>query len=77
MREKGELAALINTGSTCYINCILQCYFSIPALRQMVHVLDVEALEPTPTFDMGKIKALAELQQLFAKMECSARGYGT
>ena len=75
-REPGLGVGLKNIGNTCYVNSLLQTYFSIPELRGAILKWDYTPWMNNPAAAEGSgggVALVAALQQLFAEMMLSDR----
>jgi hypothetical protein len=75
-REPGLGVGLKNIGNTCYVNSLLQTYFSIPELRGAIMEWDYTPWMNSPAAAEGSgggVALVAALQQLFAEMMLSDR----
>ena len=75
-REDDMGVGLKNIGNTCYVNSLLQTYFSIPELRQAIMTWDFTPWMDEPAAaesSGGGVALVAALQQLFAEMSLSNR----
>ncbi len=75
-REPGLGVGLKNIGNTCYVNSLLQTYFSIPELRGAIMKWDYTPWMNNPAAAEGSgggVALVAALQQLFAEMMLSDR----
>ena len=76
IREPGMGVGLKNIGNTCYVNSLLQTYFSIPELREAIMKWDYTPWINDPAAAESKgggVALVAALQQLFAEMMLSNR----
>ena len=86
VREEGAFVGLTNLGATCYINSLLQLWFHNANFRQAIYAWD-PANEPAEknnktlpglpgnSQDFAPESPIGNLQQLFALMQFSKRGY--
>jgi hypothetical protein len=75
-REPGLGVGLKNIGNTCYVNSLLQTYFSIPELRGAIMKWDYTPWMSNPAAAEGSgggVALVAALQELFAEMMLSDR----
>jgi hypothetical protein len=75
-REPGMGVGLKNIGNTCYVNSLLQTYFSIPELREAILKWDYTPWmndQAAAESKGGGVALVAALQQLFSEMMLSNR----
>eukprot|EP00359_Climacostomum_virens_P005944 CAMPEP_0204904364 /NCGR_PEP_ID=MMETSP1397-20131031/4821_1 /ASSEMBLY_ACC=CAM_ASM_000891 /TAXON_ID=49980 /ORGANISM="Climacostomum Climacostomum virens, Strain Stock W-24" /LENGTH=950 /DNA_ID=CAMNT_0052073147 /DNA_START=3586 /DNA_END=6438 /DNA_ORIENTATION=+ len=78
IRDAGTPVGLKNVGNTCYVNSLIQTYFSIPEFTKEVLSFkphnDRDA-DNENTRKTASIRLVLQLQKLFAKMICSQSKY--
>lgn len=78
VREGGTPVGLKNVGNTCYVNSLIQTYFSIPELTKAILSFKPLADNEQDNQNQRKeasVRLVLQLQKLFAKMICSQSKY--